>query len=50
MNQNIAGDKNTPVWWQADDKVEAYLLAKHEEMLRELADEWYGQPQQGETE
>jgi len=45
MNQNIAGDKNTPAWWQDSDKLAAYHLARHEEVLRQMADEeWYGQP------
>jgi hypothetical protein len=45
MNQNIAGDNNTPDWWEDDDPAETYIFTKYKEMLREQADnEWYGQP------
>ncbi len=45
VNQNIAGDKNTPDWWEDDDPAETYIFTRYKEMLREQADEeWYGQP------
>ena len=45
MSPNIAGDKNTPAWWEDDDPEETYIFKKYKEMLREMEDEeWCGQP------